>query len=352
MADSIIEKNPGTFIIPNPIYDVVFRYLMEDTPTAKIVLSILLGKKITDLVFEPQDYTHKLDVPNKKEENITIFHLDFAATIEMPDGKKEIVLIELQKAKEPADLFRFKRYLAKNLQKKFVKQVKNPKTGALDEVELTYRIFPIYIFNFIIESEIKDLILSISREKKGLFTRKKLEGENDFIENISYDVLIVQLPYLTLIKESDYADDYRKKLYHLLQLFNQSRQIENRHRLLLIRKLFPGHLDRIIRRLQSADLKHPDLEEQMNIEDEYLRPIRNRDNEICFLREKIEEKDQVIEENVQQLEKKDQRLLESAIMMKNSGIDPERIVKITGLSHKEIKDLPEGQSINMKKSLP
>ena len=40
-------------VIPNPIYDVVFRYLMADLESAKIVLSTLINEKIIKLEFEP-----------------------------------------------------------------------------------------------------------------------------------------------------------------------------------------------------------------------------------------------------------------------------------------------------------
>lgn len=33
-------------VIPNPIYDVVFKYLMEDNQSAKIIISTLIKEKI------------------------------------------------------------------------------------------------------------------------------------------------------------------------------------------------------------------------------------------------------------------------------------------------------------------
>ncbi|MBI4645607.1 MAG: hypothetical protein HY738_03175, partial [Bacteroidia bacterium] len=36
-------------IIPNPIYDVVFKYLMDDPESAIIVLSTLINEKIKKL---------------------------------------------------------------------------------------------------------------------------------------------------------------------------------------------------------------------------------------------------------------------------------------------------------------
>jgi hypothetical protein len=34
------------YTIPNPLYDVVFRFMMEDAERAKIVLSTILGQEI------------------------------------------------------------------------------------------------------------------------------------------------------------------------------------------------------------------------------------------------------------------------------------------------------------------
>ncbi len=41
--------------IANPIYDVVFKYLIEDNNVAKIFLSSITGLEITNLEFIPQE---------------------------------------------------------------------------------------------------------------------------------------------------------------------------------------------------------------------------------------------------------------------------------------------------------
>ena len=72
----INDDSEDFFIIPNPIYDVVFKYLMEDFQSAKIILSTLLGKEIIELAFEPQEYTKKIEVKNKKKiVNVVISYL-------------------------------------------------------------------------------------------------------------------------------------------------------------------------------------------------------------------------------------------------------------------------------------
>ena len=105
-------------IIPNPIYDVVFRYLMEDPESAMIVLSTLINEKIIRLELEPQTHTQKKDNPlhlidPTTGDDLRLFHLDFVATIQLPDGSEEMIMIELQKASQPDDIFRFKRYISK-----------------------------------------------------------------------------------------------------------------------------------------------------------------------------------------------------------------------------------------------
>lgn len=45
-----------TTIIANPIYDAVFKFLMEDQKVAKILLSALLKKDILELEMRRHEY--------------------------------------------------------------------------------------------------------------------------------------------------------------------------------------------------------------------------------------------------------------------------------------------------------
>jgi hypothetical protein len=64
----------------------------------------------------------------------------------------------------------------------------------------------------------------------------------------------------------------------------------NEHRLRLIHRFFPGFLDRVIKRLQAADINNPDIEEQMFAEDEYSKALIDRDNQITYFKEEIDKK--------------------------------------------------------------
>jgi hypothetical protein len=92
------------------------------------------------------------------------------------------------------------------------------------------------------------------------------------------------LPYLQAFENHDFShDEYRQKLFALLKLFDQNaKKTNNEYRLRLFRRIFPGFLDRVIKRLQTADSDNPDLEKQMQAEDYYLKPLMQRDNKIAW----------------------------------------------------------------------
>jgi hypothetical protein len=361
-------------IIPNPIYDVVFRYLMEDPESAMIVVSTLINENIINLQLEPITHSEKkekslatalLQDPKTKDD-LRLFHLDFTATVLLPDGTEELIMIELQKATEPDDIFRFKRYISRNFQKKHEVEVTDIETLYIRKVNRPIRLVPVFILNFRIENEINDLLIRTKRVKEGFFKNKALQIPNEFIDNLSYDLLVVQLPNLENINKDDYLDDeYKKKLFALLKLFDQkSRVRDNEHRLRLIRKFFPGFLDRVIRRLQSADIDNPYLEEKMFNEDEYLKALIDRDNKISFFREKLEKTAEELGKTFEQLEKTTEELgktteelgktteeLENeknktkqlqvafAKSLKEIGIPIDKIQKKTGLPTDEIEKL-------------
>jgi hypothetical protein len=320
-------------IIPNPIYDVVFRYLMEDPESAMIVISTLINEKIKNIQLEPITHSQKKDKQDiaiqdpKTQDDIRLFHLDFTATIELPDGNEELIMIELQKASEPDDIFRFKRYISKNFQKKQDKEITDLQTQSIKTIHQPIRLIPIFILNFRIENEINDLLIKTNRIKTGIFKNKILQKHNEFIDNLTYDILIVQLPNLHNINIEDYQnDEYKTKLYSLLKLFDQKSKVKNNeHRLRIIRRYFQGFLERVVKRLQAADIENPDLEEKMLIEDEYLKALIERDNTITFFKSQLELEKKRSQEKDTVIQEKDNIILNFAKMLKNSGLSNEEI---------------------------
>jgi len=378
-------------VIPNPIYDVVFRYLMQDYDSAMIILSILINEKIKKLDFQPLSFTKKTTIAEYNEQieekinkhfekerqkiiadnslselekniaineiiikdpvtgkDVKLLHLDFVAVIEKETGEEEMVMIELQKVAIETDIFRFKQYIAENFQKKRKLKKTDPDTEQEIEIELPYRLLPIFILNFKIEDEISDLMIKTRQIKSGVFTGKEIDKRNEFIDHLSYELYVVQLPYLHQIEKLDIENnDYKQKLFALLKLFDQrAKKTDNEYRLRLFRRMFPGFLDRVIKRLQTADIDNPNLEKQMQAEDHYLKPLLQRDNKIAWFKlnqkrieMELKDKDKALQDKDKALQDKDKMILNLAKTLREAGKSTEEIQKLTNLSNEEIKHL-------------
>ena len=92
--------------IANPIYDVVFKYLMDDARIARTILSALLKKDIVSVEMRPHEYV------NQKVEGIAVQRIDFGAVVR-ENGEEKLILIELQKSWLNTELLRFRQYMAR-----------------------------------------------------------------------------------------------------------------------------------------------------------------------------------------------------------------------------------------------
>ncbi len=102
-------------------------------------------------------------------------------------------------------------------------------------------------------------------------------------------MLVIQLPYLQEVTKEQYKEsEYSLHLYQLLQLFNQKETYkDNKHRLRLLKKIFPKSLKRIIDRLKSVEGSNPDLEDEMMMEDLCINELQRKRNQVAYLQETI-----------------------------------------------------------------
>ena len=180
--------------IANPIYDVVFKYLMEDHDIARLIISTIIKQKVKSLELKPQESTVELTIGS-----LTVYRLDFAAKIETPDGLKT-VLIEIQKAKLATDVMRFRTYLGEQYQSKentYKKKVIRKYAGQPVEVEETKAIpiLSIYFLGYPLE-HFHVPVIRVQRDIYNDATNEKLEGREEFIECLTHDSYIIQVPYL------------------------------------------------------------------------------------------------------------------------------------------------------------
>ena len=97
--------------IANPIYDSVFKYLMEDERVARTILSALLKKEVVSVEMRRNEYA------NVGRRDISMFRIDFGAKVREADGRVHLVLIELQKTWLPTETLRFRQYLGAQYKK-------------------------------------------------------------------------------------------------------------------------------------------------------------------------------------------------------------------------------------------
>ena len=101
--------------IANPIYDSVFKHLMENLEIARGLIERLLGVEILDLTPQPIELTDRQAAGvGDAQALMRVFRIDFSATIKQADGRQHKVLIDLQKAGKCEAVSRFRNYLSRH----------------------------------------------------------------------------------------------------------------------------------------------------------------------------------------------------------------------------------------------
>lgn len=190
-------------LIANPIYDVVFKRLMENERVAKFFISTMLGQTVESLEVKPQEFTYSDQLAG-----LAVFRLDFIALIRTAAGESKKVLIEIQKAKNEIDLMRFRNYLAEQYKKE----------DQLDGQKAVLPITTIYILGFKLP-EIDTACLHVERQYRDMVNNLFITQKSTFIERLTHDSYVVQVGRIT--------NRYQSKLDKLLSVFEQSHFIDN-----------------------------------------------------------------------------------------------------------------------------
>ena len=321
-AKTCQANNGGKSMITvvNPIYDCVFKYLMEDERIAKTLLTALLKKEVVSVEMRRHEHT------NTTRNNISMFRIDFAARVKDENGEEKLMLIELQKTWVETEMLRFRRYLAAqyNAQENMLKVEKGERQFAIPMVAiylLGHRVGNLKAFND-----------DGKKVEKGM--------EDPFIGSLVHDSIIVQLPLL--------KGKVQNHLEKVLSVFDQiNRQPGDKKYINLDESKYEGdeEMMRIIQRLTAATVT-ADVREEMLVEDEYFSAIENRDTELMEQRKLLEKKDNEIAENKEQLAKKDNEiaqkdsnLITAAKYMLECELPISKIMQATGLTDEQINSL-------------
>ncbi|MDR1865453.1 MAG: hypothetical protein LBR08_07770, partial [Bacteroidales bacterium] len=100
-------------IIANPLYDRVFKRLMENGQVAKFVIGTLLDQSVVSVDVKSHEFIYVEDETGEHEAaTLRLVRLDFVATIRTETNGYRKVLIEMQKVLKVADIKRFRKYIS------------------------------------------------------------------------------------------------------------------------------------------------------------------------------------------------------------------------------------------------
>ncbi len=293
--------------VANPIYDSVFKFLVEDERIAKTLLSALLKKEVVEVHVRRHEYT------NGSRDKISMFRIDFGAQVKESDGSQHLILIELQKTWLETETLRFRQYLGA--------QYSNPENILKEDNPDGYAIpmVTVYLLGHRV-GDIDEPVLYVNHKSYNYDGVEVTKGMPDpFVESLIHNSIIVQIPLL--------RGQVNNHLEKVLSVFDQTmKDKHNRQVLNIDDKKYEDDEDMlyILRRLTMAasDTK---LRQDMNVEDEFFSAIENRDTALMISeQQKAKLKKQVAEQEA---------IVHSIIQgLLNSGMSLEQIAQITNKS--------------------
>ncbi len=276
-------------LIANPIYDVVFKYLMANLDIAKGVISTIIDEEITMLDFKAQENVHKAETGFK------VFHLDFIAKIRTKDGNYKNVLIELQKSNLPFNIMRFRKYLGEQYKKEDEVLATD---GTVTKEPLP--ILSIYFLGFNISKSLPAAI-KVARNYIDILQGTEIHEKNDFIERLSHDSYIIQIPTLDV--------KLRNRLECVLSIFQQEKFADESHHLKNYNyETSDDLMKKILRQLEKA-AGDEELRRQLELEEmammEYESAFGNIQKSLKIKEKELKQKDGLLKEKDEIIKDKD-----------------------------------------------
>jgi hypothetical protein len=276
--------------------------MLEDEEVAKSFLSAIIEEDVLEVHFAAQERTLRRplnEVAAKEGKKyteklfLTVCRFDLSAKIATPNGEHKTVLIELQKAKFSTDIMRFRCYIDSHYQ-----SLDN--TYDSGNHQKARQIYSIFLLGYNIG--IRDCpIIQVDQNIKDGMTKKNLEVTNEFIES-SHRFWIVQLDQL--------KQHCRNNAEKLLSIFDWDNYTATRYILKVDENDFPKRYIPIIRRLRIAS-ESADVLTEMEMEDDYIKVLQDKERIIAEKDKTIEEKDRTIEEKDRLIKESQEKLAKS-----------------------------------------
>jgi len=264
--------------------------MLEDNKVAKLFLSAIIGEEIIDLDFCAQE--RNVELPKSAKENVplTVCRTDFSAKIKTEEGFKTVI-IELQKAKYSTDLMRFRRYLGLHYQSS---------DNTFDaKQEKARQIYCIFFLDYGMDLPARP-VLKVNYNVYDVYNGDEFPPSGEFVSGLHHCSWIIQIKRL--------KEKRRNDLEKILSVFDQSKLTDStKHILDVDEEIFPEEYRQIIRRLRKA-MEDQDKRREMELEDEIVKEIQDKERQIEQMSKTIADKDQTIADKDQTIADKDQTI--------------------------------------------
>ena len=332
--------------VANPIYDSVFKYIMEDERIAKTILSALLKKEVVHVTVRPHEYS------NTTRDTLSMFRIDFAATVREKEGdeiKDRIVLIELQKTWLNTETLRFRQYLGAQYNNK-------NNIREADEKGFAYPMVAVYLLGHKV-GNIKEPIVYVNHDVFDYNGNVVAEGNAEpFVESLTHNSIIVQIPRL--------QGNVNNRLEKVLSVFDQTNVEGDTQQVLKIdedKYADDNDMMYVLHKLTAA-AANSEMRQDMNVEDEFYKAIEDRDTaimqrdkilkeqskqlsqqseQISQQSEQISQQSEQISQQSEQISQQSEQLKNMAKALSASGLSNDQISQMTGMSVAEVTHLLE-----------
>ena len=276
--------------VANPIYDVVFKYLMQNDRVARLLIGRITGMAVQSLTVSPQE-TSVRRTPEDPEHDLplTLLRMDFAARVQTVDGGERQVLIEIQKANAPTVIERFRRYLGQQIGSG--DNILTHPSGRTEAVPIVTIYFLGYDLDDLSDEAVIDVCPQVTERRTG----RELAASHPLVEGIHHRSHIIQIPRLTSRR--------RDELERLLAIFDQGRVKGNgrsdAHVLTIEEGEYPAECAFVLRQLREA-MAEEEVRRTMEGEDLLLR-------DSILMARQVEHRDRLIAQERQRAEQERQR---------------------------------------------
>ncbi len=327
-------------LIANPMYDAVFKHPLEDPESARLIVGTILGEDIEEIELAPQESAVVVrprdDGPRLSD--FTVQRIDFAATVRTAAGDRLRVLIEVQKSHYSADVARFRKYLGQRYADEQGYVTVSERGGDRS------RALPLLTIYFLGRRLPKTdaTVLRVARRYLDAVTGEELPQREDFVEALTHDCYVVQVPFLAGNKrewerkrpvasgpcavgvagpeacparsEAKFrvaygalSDERRNDLEKLLSVFDQRLQTADQHMLELDHAAIPTAYAPVLRRLEAAAADAA-VAESMALEDEILGEWNRMQRDIDEAKETIADRDETIADHEKTIAERDEAI--------------------------------------------